>query len=77
MAINISISLDNHFAAFLAEQVALGRYRTESNVVRASLQLLERRETHIAALRDALVDGEASGEAEEFDFDSFIASKTS
>lgn len=77
MATNTSISLDDHFAAFLAEQVDGGRYRSASEVVRAGLRLLEEREVQLGALRAALVTGEASGEAEEFDFDAFIASKTS
>ncbi|MGB3731636.1 type II toxin-antitoxin system ParD family antitoxin [Microbacterium sp.] len=75
MAQNTSISLDDHFAVFLAEQVGSGRYRSASEVVRASLRLLEDQETRLAALRGALVAGENSGEPENFDFDAFIASK--
>ncbi len=75
MAQNTSISLDDHFADFLRGEVASGRYRSASEVVRAGLRLLEDQETHLAALRAALVDGETSGAPEEFDFDSFIASK--
>lgn len=75
MATNTSISLDDHFTDFLAREVATGRYRSASEVVRAGLRLLEDRETQLSALRAALVAGEASGEPEAFDFDSFIASK--
>ncbi|MFJ4172901.1 type II toxin-antitoxin system ParD family antitoxin [Microbacterium sp. NPDC089696] len=75
MAQNTSISLDEHFTGFLSRQVASGRYRSASEVVRAGLRLLEDQETHVAALRAALVSGENSGEAEPFDFDAFIASK--
>jgi antitoxin ParD1/3/4 len=32
-------------------------------------------EQHLAALRDALAEGEASGPAEPFDFDAFLASR--
>ncbi|GAB3699052.1 type II toxin-antitoxin system ParD family antitoxin [Mariniluteicoccus flavus] len=77
MPSNTSISLDDHFASFLADQVDAGRYRSASEVVRAGLRLLEEREVHLEALRAALLTGEASGEAEAFDFDSFVASKTS
>lgn len=77
MAMNTSISLDDHFASFLSEQVESGRYQTASEVIRAGLRLLEEREAHLTALRAALVNGEMSGEAEEFDFDAFIASKSS
>lgn len=77
MATNTSISLDDHFAAFLAREVATGRYRSASEVVRAGLRLLEDQETQIAALRSALIAGEESGRAESFDFDAFIVAKKS
>lgn len=77
MAMNTSISLDDHFASFLSEQVESGRYQTASEVIRAGLRLLEEREARLTALRAALVNGAISGEAEEFDFDAFIASKSS
>jgi len=69
--------LDDHFSAFLSREVATGRYRSGSEVVRAGLRLLEDRETQMAALRAALVDGENSGEATPFDFEAFIAAKKS
>lgn len=75
MAQNTSISLDDHFTDFLSQEVSSGRYRSASEVVRAGLRLLEDRETQLGALRAALVDGEASGEAEPFDFDAFVAAK--
>jgi antitoxin ParD1/3/4 len=75
MAQNTSISLDDHFAEFLAREVASGRYRSASEVIRTGLRLLEERETELAALRAALAEGEASGAPEQFDFDEFVASK--
>ncbi|NLE98886.1 MAG: type II toxin-antitoxin system ParD family antitoxin [Propionibacterium sp.] len=77
MAHNTSISLDEHFAKFLSQEVASGRYRSASEVVRAALRLLEDRETQLAALREELAAGEQSGAPEVFDFDAFIASKQS
>lgn len=77
MAVNTSISLDDHFADFLAREVATGRYRSASEVVRAALRLLEDQETQMAALREALVAGEESGPATPFDFDAFMAAKKS
>ncbi|MDF1486923.1 type II toxin-antitoxin system ParD family antitoxin [Tessaracoccus caeni] len=77
MAQNTSVSLDDHFAGFLAREVSSGRYRSASEVVRAGLRLLEDQETQLAALRAALVAGEESGTPEPFDFDAFIAAKKS
>lgn len=75
MPTNTSISLDDHFARFLQEQVGSGRYRSSSEVVRAGLRLLEEKEAQLGALRAALAEGEASGPAQEFDFEAFIAAK--
>jgi antitoxin ParD1/3/4 len=77
MATNTSISLDDHFADFLAREVQTGRYRSASEVVRAGLRLLEDQETRLSALRAALIAGEDSGPATPFDFDRFIAAKKS
>lgn len=77
MVRNTSISLDEHFSDFLAREVASGRYRNISEVVRAGLRLLEDEETRMAALRAALIAGEESGPTENFDFDGFIAAKKS
>lgn len=74
---NTSISLDDHFTDFLSREVASGRYRNTSEVVRAGLRLLEDQETRMAALRAALIAGEESGPAVEFDFDNFISAKKS
>ncbi|MDC5698712.1 type II toxin-antitoxin system ParD family antitoxin [Intrasporangium calvum] len=75
MVRNTSISLDEHFSDFLAREVDSGRYRNASEVVRAGLRLLEDEEIRMAALRAALIAGEQSGPAENFDFDAFITAK--
>ena len=59
---NTSISLGDHFVAFIDEQVADGRYGSASDVVRAGLRLLEARRPSSGALRAALIEeGEESG----------------
>ena len=39
---NLNVSLTAHLCDFIADQVASGRFRTASEVVRAALRLLER-----------------------------------
>ena len=74
MAKNTSISLGDHFEGFIKKQIESGRYGSVSEVVRASLRFLEEHEGRIAALREALIDGEKSGDAGELDV-SVIKSK--
>jgi antitoxin ParD1/3/4 len=72
---NTSVSLGDHFAEFIQEQVARGRFSSASDVVRAGLRLLEEREARLLTLQAALVEGERSGEPEPFDFDDFLKDK--
>ena len=72
MTKNTSIALSDHFAEFLNEQVASGRYGSASEVVRAGLRLLEEREAALADLRAEIAKGEASGVAEGFDVDEWF-----
>lgn len=58
---NTSFSVGDHFSRFIEAQVTAGRYSSASDVVRASLRLLEEQESKLAALRAALAEGEKSG----------------
>lgn len=69
MAKNTSISLGDHFEGFISKQIESGRYGSASEVVRASLRLLEEHEQKIGTLRQALIDGENSGDAGELNLD--------
>ncbi|WP_419739525.1 type II toxin-antitoxin system ParD family antitoxin [Ruegeria sp.] len=69
---NTSMSLGDHFASFIDTQVQTGRYGSASDVVRAGLRLLEEHETKVKALQDALIEGEQSGIAEDFDSEAFL-----
>ncbi|MFC7049289.1 type II toxin-antitoxin system ParD family antitoxin [Emcibacter nanhaiensis] len=64
MSKNTSITLGSHFDAFLKEQIDSGRYGSVSEAIRAALRLLEEREAALTRLRQALVEGEESGEAD-------------
>jgi len=64
MAKNTSITLGDHFDGFIASQIQTGRYGSASEVIRSALRLLETQETRINTLRQLLVAGEESGEAE-------------
>lgn len=75
MGKNTSFSLDEHYSAFIESEVAAGRYRSASDVVRSALRLLEDRETQLRALREALAVGENSGVSTPFDFDAFLGRK--
>lgn len=72
---NTSVTLGDHFMAFIDAQVEAGRYGSASEVVRAGLRLLEEQEAKLDALRAALIEGEESGPARPFDFDEFLARK--
>jgi antitoxin ParD1/3/4 len=67
MSKTTSINLGDHFQSFIDQQIASGRYGSASEVVRASLRLLEEREHRIEGLRRALIDGERSGDVGELD----------
>lgn len=64
---NTSISLGNYFDQFVQSQVAAGRYKNVSEVIRAGLRLLENEENKVIALRNAIQEGVDSGIAQDFD----------
>ena len=63
---NTSLTLGEHWEVFMKNQVASGKYGSASELVRDGLRLLERRETRIAALQQAITEGIESGIAENF-----------
>ena len=67
-----SVTVGDHFADFIERQVEAGRYQSPRDVVSAGLRLLEEQELKIERLRDALIEGERSGEPTPFDLNDFI-----
>ncbi len=70
-----SVALGDHFAQFIQDQVAAGRYASASDVVRSGLRLLEEREAQLTALRGALDVGETSGVPAPFDVDAYVMAR--
>lgn len=73
---NTSITLGEHFTAFIDKRLSEGRYANASEVIRAGLRLLEEREAKLEALRVSIQEGLQSGPSESFDADAFIAEKS-
>ncbi|MDP4637923.1 MAG: type II toxin-antitoxin system ParD family antitoxin [Crocinitomicaceae bacterium] len=67
MGKNTSISLGDHFENFINSEIKSGRYGSVSEVIRTALRLLESEERKLNDLRNALIAGEQSGWAEDFD----------
>ena len=63
MARNTSVSLGDHFDAFIESQIESGHYSSTGEVIRAGLRFLEMSESKLDMLRNALVAGERSGRA--------------
>ena len=72
MAKNTNITLGDHFDNYIASQIRTGRYGSASEVIRSALRLLETQETKLNTLRQLLVAGEESGEAE-YDLENLIS----
>ena len=66
MSKNTSISLGQYFDAFVQKQLAQGRYKNASEVIRAALRLLENEENKANFLRKAIQEGIDSDIAADF-----------
>ncbi len=66
-----SLSLGEHWEAFIKEEIKSGRYSTASEVVRDALRELEDRGKRLEALRAHLAEGAGQAASKDFveDFD--------
>lgn len=65
-----SLSLGEHWEAFIKNEIASGRYGSASEVVRDALRNLEERKVKVNALRAHLSEGAAQAKRGEFVTDS-------
>jgi len=70
---NTSVTLGEHFDAFVNEKIAEGRFQSVSEAVRAGLRRLEEDERKLEALRAKLQAGEGSPLVENFSPQRFLA----
>ena len=61
-----SMTLGEHWEAFIQNEVASGRYGTASEVIRDALRSLEDKKSKIEALRSHLEQGRKQAERKEF-----------
>lgn len=66
---NTSVALGEYFDHFLQSQLASGRYKNASEVIRAGLRLLEHEEDKVKNLRMAIQAGLQSETVADFDFE--------
>ena len=70
---NTSVTLGDHFDAFVSKKIAEGRFQSVSEAVRAGLRRLEEDELKLEALRAKLEAGEVSPLVEDFSPSEFLA----
>ena len=66
-----TITLTEQQGAWIASQIAAGHYTNDSEVIRDLIRREQERGFEIETIRQALIEGEQSGEPEQFDFVAF------
>jgi antitoxin ParD1/3/4 len=66
-----TITLTEQQNAWIAAQIAAGSYTNDSEAIRDLIRREQERSFEIESIRQALIEGEQSGEPERFDFAAF------
>jgi antitoxin ParD1/3/4 len=72
MSRSTSIRLDDDSEAFIGKQIADGNFSSPTEVIVAGLRLLRDHDEELEAIRAALIEGEESGIAEDFNSELFL-----
>ena len=75
MGRNTSISLSERHQKYLQSKVDSGEFASVSEVVRDALRRVEERDRKVEDLRRLIREGEESGTASPFDWDTFMERK--
>lgn len=67
-----TITLTEQQDAWIAGQIDAGQYTTDSEAIRDLIRRAQERSLEIDSIRQALIEGEQSGEPEPFDFEDFL-----
>lgn len=70
-----TITLTEQQNAWIASQIAAGHYTNDSEAIRDLIRREQARGLEIETIRQALIEGEQSGEPERFDFMAFKTRK--
>ncbi len=71
-----TITLTEQQNAWIAAQIDAGHYTNDSEAIRDLVRRAQERSAAIDQLREALIEGEESGEPAPFDFAAFKRAKT-
>jgi antitoxin ParD1/3/4 len=66
-----TITLTEQQDTWIASQIAAGHYTNDSEAIRDLIRREQERSFEIETIRQALIEGEQSGEPEQFDFTAF------
>lgn len=71
-----TITLTEQQDAWISSQITSGRYTNDSEAIRDLIRREQERGLEIEATREALIEGEQSGEPQAFNFGAFRQRKT-